>query len=91
MLPPLTYVIGDIGRLGSTTTRLGGKQAGNSMRDGREIITVSLLPPAVSPQNLPALRSPISAKEVLGILQSAGLDPSSLWHHDPRWERLRSG
>jgi hypothetical protein len=34
--------------------------------------------------------SPISAKEVLGILQSTGLDSSILSQHDPRWERLRS-
>lgn len=35
--------------------------------------------------------SPVSAKEVLETLQSARLDPSILWQHDPRWARLRSG
>ncbi len=37
------------------------------------------------------LRSPIRAKEVLGILQSTGHDPSSLSDQDPRWERLGFG
>ena len=37
------------------------------------------------------MRSPISAKEVLEVLQGTGLDPSILSEHDPRWGRLRSG
>lgn len=37
------------------------------------------------------MRSPIRAKEFLGIPQSTGLDLPILSQHDPRWERLRSG
>src|SRR3990167_4646082 len=42
-------------------------------------------------QGLRALRSPISAKEVLGVVRSTGLDAPILPGEDPRWERLRSG
>ena len=43
-----------------------------------------------TPKNLRAVPSPIGAKEVVGTLQSARLDPSILSQHDPHWERLRS-
>ena len=89
-MPSLTYVIEDIGPFGSTTIRLEGNQAADSMRDGRENIMFGCPLPR-APKNLRALRSPISAKEVLGRVQGTGLDPSILSHHNPRWERLHSG
>jgi hypothetical protein len=88
LLPSLTCVIADIGGFGLTPTRLGGTLAGNRTKDGGEIPTVSVLPPAMSPRELDAVRSPVSAKEVLRVVKGTGLDPSIPSEHDPRWERL---